>query len=512
MGISRRCARSFGLVVSATLLSGAAQAAERLHMPFDCRIDGGRVHMRPTPEQRTYAIIGPRKRQVFSTCSPVDPELCRSWSVHRFAFTCEGARVTWLDAAGAAALGQGWDAWVEDGRFNMRMGRQWAVARPRPFAGRGWRRHSYPPPDGVEDFGPDGDRAAPRIVTLPPQFAPAMGIPLSFSSGADALAQEPGAAPAAVAAHRPAPESPAAVAAHQPAPESVSEPEPEPIPDLPERAPLKPSMRDTPKDAPAKVAVARDAPAKEDNDAKDTRADARATAPQKSANVTPTIINAPRSAAPAAPAPAAVTPKDAAEPAGASGTGGAGSPTAHPPETADAAAVKDATPESEPDPLETAALPAAAPPDRGTAAVQLPLAAGAAATALVLSSLTAFGFWRWKRGRVRATLPADRDIANISLDGRTPAPALALDRAPPAAAPDAGPDGFPVPSTYAEALETLGVSADATTAGIKKIVDGLRQSWHPDLARSEADRLYRERRLRQVNVAWDLVSRRRTAA
>jgi preprotein translocase subunit Sec63 len=66
--------------------------------------------------------------------------------------------------------------------------------------------------------------------------------------------------------------------------------------------------------------------------------------------------------------------------------------------------------------------------------------------------------------------------------------------------------------TYAEALEVLGASPDAALAAVKKIVDGLRQSWHPDHARSEADRLHRERRLRQINVAWDLIAHRRTAA
>lgn len=47
---------------------------------------------------------------------------------------------------------------------------------------------------------------------------------------------------------------------------------------------------------------------------------------------------------------------------------------------------------------------------------------------------------------------------------------------------------------------------------IKKIVDGLRQSWHPDLAKSEDDRLYREQRVTQINVAWDILSGRRSAA
>jgi len=73
-------------------------------------------------------------------------------------------------------------------------------------------------------------------------------------------------------------------------------------------------------------------------------------------------------------------------------------------------------------------------------------------------------------------------------------------------------DELPVPTTYAQALDILGASPDASVAAIKKIVDGLRQSWHPDLARSETDRAHRERRVRQINVAWDLVSQRRSAA
>jgi hypothetical protein len=58
----------------------------------------------------------------------------------------------------------------------------------------------------------------------------------------------------------------------------------------------------------------------------------------------------------------------------------------------------------------------------------------------------------------------------------------------------------------------LGASPDAGVDVVKKIVDGLRRSWHPDLARSNDDRLYRERRMRQINVAWDIVSGRRSAA
>jgi DnaJ-class molecular chaperone len=64
-----------------------------------------------------------------------------------------------------------------------------------------------------------------------------------------------------------------------------------------------------------------------------------------------------------------------------------------------------------------------------------------------------------------------------------------------------------MPRTRVEALEVLGigVAPSANQAAIKKIVDGLRQSWHPDLAKDEADRAVRELRSKQINAAWDLL-------
>jgi DnaJ-class molecular chaperone len=40
---------------------------------------------------------------------------------------------------------------------------------------------------------------------------------------------------------------------------------------------------------------------------------------------------------------------------------------------------------------------------------------------------------------------------------------------------------------------------------LKKIVKTLRQNWHPDRATREEERLMRERRLKQINVAWDII-------
>lgn len=65
-----------------------------------------------------------------------------------------------------------------------------------------------------------------------------------------------------------------------------------------------------------------------------------------------------------------------------------------------------------------------------------------------------------------------------------------------------------VPTTTYEAYRILGLNPDAPDAAVKKIVDALRMSWHPDHARDEADRRYREQRIKQINAAWDLLKTR----
>jgi hypothetical protein len=76
-----------------------------------------------------------------------------------------------------------------------------------------------------------------------------------------------------------------------------------------------------------------------------------------------------------------------------------------------------------------------------------------------------------------------------------------------AAASTAAEFGDRMPETRAEAMQVLGigVAPTANEAAIKKIVDGLRQSWHPDLARDETDRVLRELRSKQINAAWELL-------
>ena len=66
-----------------------------------------------------------------------------------------------------------------------------------------------------------------------------------------------------------------------------------------------------------------------------------------------------------------------------------------------------------------------------------------------------------------------------------------------------------LPATMSEALDVLGVDPDASRVMMKTTVTRLRRALHPDYALDEEDRRLRERRLKQINVAWEIVSGKR---
>jgi hypothetical protein len=158
---------------------------------------------------------------------------------------------------------------------------------------------------------------------------------------------------------------------------------------------------------------------------------------------------------------------------------------------------------------------------------------------LALGLLAAFTLAR-RREQAADAGRRRRDISALSLDGRQArgrAGANARGRAgrpgappPPQQPPGAGHAktavgparsagdrgvaaswGDRMPRTREEALEVLGIgiAPSATDTAIKKIVDGLRMSWHPDLAKDETDRLLRELRSKQINAAWDILHAQR---
>ena len=68
-----------------------------------------------------------------------------------------------------------------------------------------------------------------------------------------------------------------------------------------------------------------------------------------------------------------------------------------------------------------------------------------------------------------------------------------------------------LPSTLGEALAVLVANPETDRELFKELVKTLRRRWHPDHARSEDDRRARERKLKQINVAWDIVCGKRRA-
>jgi DnaJ-domain-containing protein 1 len=74
-----------------------------------------------------------------------------------------------------------------------------------------------------------------------------------------------------------------------------------------------------------------------------------------------------------------------------------------------------------------------------------------------------------------------------------------------------GRDDRTIPKTRAEAYEVLGVNPNASEASLKRTVDALRMGWHPDLAKDDADKIMREERTKQINIAWDLIVGKRAA-
>jgi hypothetical protein len=148
--------------------------------------------------------------------------------------------------------------------------------------------------------------------------------------------------------------------------------------------------------------------------------------------------------------------------------------------------------------------------------------------ALTVLLLAAFALTR-RRERAQQAAAPSRDIATVSLGGGgTLLPGVPAEtnrevwsqagRHPPQPAPSEKPAmpanwGDRIPATREEALQVLGmgVTPDANVAAIKKIVDGLRASWHPDHASGGADRQMRELRMKQINAAWDIIAGKRTA-
>jgi len=481
------------------VLAEPALASERLVMSYECRATPRELVLIPS-EPREYPILGRREEILHTACSPVDENRCRTWRLHRFDIDCGGERVPWLDVAGASAHQKRYPAKVRNGRMIIGLGSAWA----RPSDGPG--RYGYRGP--MANGGPFRPGPGPeRAVELPPGFAPTLGIDARFIQ-------------APVARHAPPPIDPAQIAppVMNPARHETA---------LPAEKPPEP----VPAQRPPRSEEARAEQAKNTDELNLDAGKSTAAGPPV------TILNAAPSERTKAPAAAT----QSQETQTAQSTKKAESSA----ESTDSLAVLPAVPAPD-------KLPAIPPPDSAPASTHqerfTTTVAGAliGLAALAAIALGAFMASRPRSGATARRVAAPREFASVSLGGGSGANALVVtDRRPAgtqarggtasaptlsisadtdAAAP-AGGDSLTLaveneapgvldwlPETHAEALALIGASPEAPLEVVKKIVDGLRQSWHPDLARNELDRIVREKRTTQLNVAWDLIAARSQAA
>lgn len=521
MRVSRRGA---GLLALATLLLPVgAHANELLVMPYSCSMVGGQPLLSPGPEQG-HRIAGPRDQRRFSACSPVNPDMCREWTVHRFDLDCDGTRVPWVSVVAATNEGSR-RAWLLNGRLVLRMGPRWSLPANDPCA-------LDTDPDRRLDYRrmrrSCADRLAlapPPVVEMPFGYAPMLGINGIFVKAGPNVAGRPSPLPPVAAAPpgaRPAPHNPMPdLFPSEPQPAWSAEAQRDPLADEPDAPSVPPQTAPQPPPVP-KVAAAAPPPAA--NAPKAAPVESKPAAPQ--VNLGPRIVTNPTTVG-EAPKPAAVPAKPAA---GEASKVAAASP---PPRTAEPPPRKAV--EAPAAPSAATPRPAAEPESDGSGISLLSVFRTTTVGALVafgglaLGLLAAFALAR-RNEHIRDSRARPRDLTSVSLADRRAKPparianahgnlppnaaASAMSRVPgqaAAAASAAAELGDRMPETRAEALQVLGIgmAPTANEAAIKKVVDGLRQSWHPDLANDEADRTLRELRSKQINSAWELLRNQR---
>lgn len=469
----RRFFRLFWASALGLLPLGAAEARERLVMPFECGIERGEVHLSPSGEM-SYPIIGARDEQTVTTCPPGSASVCRTVMVHQFSIACGSKTVAWMRVAAAIRSAAANRAWIEDGRLNLVMpARGSQEASPAHCLNQGgsqlqrqvvlsgnclpWPRkasfdHLVLPP-GYAPLGELGARlmigaAADEAATTPDDTAPLALTPVALSdSDLDVIAK---ADPDAVLEPAGRPETFETALE----PEAANDDWITVVRAGPDEVPVPTSATEPKSSGWAWIAalgaaafivlmlVARYSSM--------LRARLVGLSTFRLAHSNMTLANA-SNAVSALLLQTESTTRDLK---------GAG-------------------------PLREVLLGELAlvrerlvNTNRLTAKGELSVEKSAPQYRAMIRELE----------RIRRIV----DSALASLSGVKQATAL--------------------PRTTSEAYEVLGVNAEVSDGVLKKIVDALRMSWHPDHARDEGDRALREDRIRQINIAWDLINGKREAA
>jgi hypothetical protein len=473
MSTSLICRRMLTLALMFLSLAGPgalpAAADEQIVLPYDCNVVGGRVQVRPSGDQ-AYRIYGGRRQEQYRACSEQNPDRCRTFIVHNFKMACGRDRVEWPEVyAAIARITDGRAFFNNDGALYYRMGPReprdsYPFPEPRRAAGIVEMPAGYAPMAGIDaiftpldprvaelEDGPSGPRDGARAYrdAEPPSRSQAPGFSPALEPKS-AEKSKPAPAAKIVEASKPG-ETTKSQVVMEPKPIETSSTERVPAPD--QTKPTEPTSSPATSNAPVTPTILNNPVAKEVETASKTEKVVAA------AEVTP---------APSAPQTAG--PEAGPRVEGWSATGG---------------------PRLSVPPLAFAILIAAA-----TLAILLVILKKQAAVPI-------------SAGPVR--VPIEPVLPGFDRPQSSPIQALTVRDTPemPALSNAAGSTDLPV--TRADALALLGLNADANEAVIRKLVEALRQSWHPDLATGEADRAAREARMKAINVAAGLLLRKPAA-
>ena len=496
-------ATATAIAVFAASALPVAAGDETVSMAFACHVSNGRVTLEPGSD-RVYRIVGKREQQTLRVCSGASAGSCRSLEIHRFIMDCDGNLVPWIDAAAASVRGQPWRASLADGRMTL---------------------HKWPD-------GPARDRRLP--LTLPDGFAPPPSSGLRFAPDQSPPTDRNRPAEMADASTPKADSRKNEVASMSAAPLPTHIVEPSPDHALSARGLASVSQLTMGQGWSAMV-LPNDQPEGQSWWSRFGSSHGSsallaafavaalllsATAVAASQHVAVRLTNA-RGRWKGADAASS---SDCDVPRSASAT----PPPPPPPPLPRTVPPVDVA--ASPDPVAALASALAAPaqfePQMSSdwdAVIEMRTTAEA-----LLDLVRQIVADHVPEGALRDVLVADCGAISARLDGPELMVALAqgrLDRVHPVYAQaiidlerartlagiehqrllEATDGPQLAPATVDEACVFLGINPRANAAVVKKVVDALRQNWHPDLAVDEMDRIAREERIKRINAAWDLI-------
>ena len=483
----RRVSRIIIALSVSLTADSVAEASEQLVMPFDCSVEQGRLKVSPAAE-KNYPIIGPRDEQTLTSCRFSPSKDCQSLMAHRFDISCGGVRVSWMQVVGAIGKSAAVRSWIDDERLNVELpagndpgAKQTCFAAPSGLGaggGQGWR--------GVVVSNtclPRRSEAGLEHMILPVGYAPVSELGARFVS-----------ATAAGNAGKPYEASLRPVAADL-VETVVAKAYPDPS--------WKPLSEPVTREAGLVPAV----PWSEWVTVVRSGGDPMVTA---AAGGSPGIDSLVWLIVAMAAATMTVIVCARKSPAWASRTA-------------------TFSPNFAPLMMRLGLIDHGAGRFDGDAGGNL-TSAGRAVAAILGQAEAAVAQLK-KAGPLREVLLSELALVNQRLEKVDAAAAEGHEtgekRAPQfrflvrdlerirriadsaAASISCGRDATILPKTTSEAYSVLGVNPDVSESVLKKITDALRMSWHPDHAHDEADQRLREDRIRQINIACDLISRNR---